>query len=1193
MAFLEVVHMTGDVDRRELSKQSPVSIGSHRSNDICIDEDDVDIMHCRISWAKECYEAVSAGSVPLEVNGAPVKRAQLKSGDVLRFGTVDVRFRDEAGASATSSAPSKQGAKEQQPMDDDVDDWLDDDELIDDEDLDDLDDDLLDDDDGGGMDLLGGLDALAAAEKKSSKPQKKPASTRQPAADPPAPREKPARATSKPAAANAAPAKSGTARDKGAAKEDPAYSSRMRQAMRHHQARPGEEDLLRSPLVLTLLGVSGALLLTGAIFYFLAGRYTAQASFDQARTLYDEGNYHAAIKELDDFAIAYRKEALADEARKLAGLARVEQQLKSKKYEEGLSQLRAFVNAQRDLDGFETVHPDIFERAKTIALEAARQAGTIKNRDLIGISDEARTMVKTYAPKDVPPNEILLEIEDAVRTSEAEILKNATYKDHEKRIKAALGKAPEGVAAAAGEQGPLAAMRIRQDLLVRYPEYERDRTMRELMEQAIAAEKAAIQTEEPSQDALTDDRPGLDTQLTLLFQGRTRSDEVPVGQAVIAVAQDCLYGLDLVTGEPIWRRVIGLDSPFFPITDTATNSVIAFDTRFNELVRVDQHTGAFVWRQPIEARAQGRPHIADGTIFVTTEEGSLLAVDLETGRLRTRLTFSQSISGLTEIKSGQLVVAGDQEVLYEIQKRPLECVRIHYLGQPSGSVEAPLTPLGSYVLMIQNVGENARLRLIETNTQDNPFMEVATSQVSGRVRDEPVAVRGRDLFVPSSGERLSAFSVSDDAGQAPLTAGPVYQGKGDLNRPIHLMTGPDRQVWMASGSLVRVRLTTDALQPDSDPVAFGQVTQPLLYEAGYLFNARSQPYSSSVILTRTDRDELKSDWQAALGSRPLAWNAANGMLICVNDTGIAFRVGDRQWASGKFATEASARLPLHQDLVDPLRATVVSGNRIAVVCGDPEPRAWVINASGQVEASPNLPQAPTAAPVMIGDRIVIPMAGRMHAIRTSSQPAIQDFTLPTGEEHQWVDVVATGADRALAVTTEGVLIQVRLQSSPRTHLAEGGRLELGAPVSVGLGASDQYVAIADMQQRLTVLRSEQLEQVGQRSLGGPISSRPLVVGNQILADVGLEVLHCVEPQGDLATRWTFPLNGAPLLGAEETASGLLLVQQNGTISLVDPASGDVLTQQVLATPLALGPLNVGQNVFVASIDGTVVPVTFE
>lgn len=92
MALLEVTHLTGDVERRDLYKRQPMTIGSHSSCDLRIDEKGVERIHCRISWNKENWEAIAAGESPVELNGVEVQKAILKSGDTLRFGTVDVKF---------------------------------------------------------------------------------------------------------------------------------------------------------------------------------------------------------------------------------------------------------------------------------------------------------------------------------------------------------------------------------------------------------------------------------------------------------------------------------------------------------------------------------------------------------------------------------------------------------------------------------------------------------------------------------------------------------------------------------------------------------------------------------------------------------------------------------------------------------------------------------------------------------------------------------------------------------------------------------------------------------------------------------------------------------------------------------------------------------------------------------------------
>ncbi len=197
MAFLEIIHISGEVDQKKLSKQQPLTIGSHASTDITIDEDNVEIMHCRISWGKGGFEAVAAGTEAIEVNGNLVQRAVLKAGDTLRFGSVDIRYRDsnkdghapvadeenqsELGLKPLSEelpAPRTPPQKASPEVDEiNEDDLIDDDlELIDEEDDD-------EDASSGGGDLSAGLAALAAAEsreggksakKKKSKPQSKP-----------------------------------------------------------------------------------------------------------------------------------------------------------------------------------------------------------------------------------------------------------------------------------------------------------------------------------------------------------------------------------------------------------------------------------------------------------------------------------------------------------------------------------------------------------------------------------------------------------------------------------------------------------------------------------------------------------------------------------------------------------------------------------------------------------------------------------------------------------------------------------------------------------------------------------------------------------------------------------------------------------------------------------------------------------
>lgn len=1206
MPFLEIVHMTGETERRKLSRQQPVTIGSHASTDITIDEDDVEVMHCRISWGKQGYEAVAAGTAPLDINGSLVQSAVLSPGDTLRFGTVDIRYADSSTPAASTdddtalkplsddeleishTASSRKGPPE-------VDD-IDDDDLIDDID----DDDLIDEDETepAGGDLLSGLEALAAESRSGSKPAKprkskdKPARAKQPKATKPAAKA-PAQAPESPEPTRqpaAPPAK----------KPEDELSPRLRQAMRHRQTRPGEEDPLRSPLVLALTGGAVVLLLAGAIFYGMATRQTAQQAFDQAKAVYDEGKFQNAIGEFQNFLLLHPRSEFEDSAKEFIGKAKVRQLIESAtpKFPEGLEMLRAFIKENSDREEeFEVLHPEIVGYATTISVGAAKAAGRQFDPSLLQVAKEARTILNTYAPKDTPPTEILNQIESEMRASEAAILKNDVYKEHLARMKAALE------AEDPAETSPLEALKARRDLLVRYPgsspndpsPFLRDKEVVKYFNLALSTEQKRVQFSEVDTPAVEEPRSFDGQPLTFAFHGRTNITEVSVGKSVIAVAKDCLYGVDFVTGEPVWRRVIGFDSPFFPLQESQLPSVIAFDTNFREMVRLNQTTGELIWRLPINDFVAGQPLLVDNTIYTTTEGGKLLAIDLATGLLAGELQFSQPMTGAVQLQDDQhLFVVGNEEVCYTISQRPLECVNVSYLGHQPASVDAPLLSMGPYVLMIENKTDTATLRLLDVSDPKSAAQEVATANVDGRVVDHPV-IRGRDLFVPATGELIYAFSVSDDPGQPPLTPGPVFEGKGKLGESIHLLTAQNGQVWMATDALNRLQLTTDSLQPDGPPRAPGIATQPLQSVSGTLLHARRRPYTAAVTYTRTNRNpetgdgssEVNSDWQVVLGGKLLALTAqtGNGLnLAAVNEAGHAFRVTGNQ-LTAQFATNAPNRLPLNPDLVDPLMGAEVSGNRIAVACGQPEPRMWIINVAGQFEGSPLLPEPLEAPPSALGDRIVAPLPGRLHVVRLSGQSAVQDFVLPTDVEQRWKCVLPAGENQIVAITEKGLVMLLKLQTSPRPHLTEVAKLELGANVIFDAAANDQLIAIADSSGKLSLFDTVRLDQVAARQFSQPISNRPFLLSGLAIAEAGRAQLHVMNTD-DLADQVTLPLNAHSIAGVALDGQALRVAWKNGSVKTVQLSDGAVSGEQTVDGLIDFGPLQLGADWVVVTVDGT-------
>ncbi|MGH7200361.1 MAG: FHA domain-containing protein, partial [Planctomycetaceae bacterium] len=110
MPELQIQRQNGDVQSWELTREQPVSIGRHSSNDVVVDAEGVAVMHCRIAWKGDGYEVVAANMEGVEVNGTQVRSAPLHSGDVLRVGPVDVTMHGNDQPAAVAAAPgARQG----------------------------------------------------------------------------------------------------------------------------------------------------------------------------------------------------------------------------------------------------------------------------------------------------------------------------------------------------------------------------------------------------------------------------------------------------------------------------------------------------------------------------------------------------------------------------------------------------------------------------------------------------------------------------------------------------------------------------------------------------------------------------------------------------------------------------------------------------------------------------------------------------------------------------------------------------------------------------------------------------------------------------------------------------------------------------------------------------------------------------
>jgi len=1250
---LEIQHLSGDTELRPLAIGQSVSIGRAESCDIRVDEEEVGQMHCRISWNGSSWEIQAANLDGVEVNGQMIRETDLGDGDVIRVGSLDVRLSgdaDDAKADESegfmASLDTSDGEIGLMPLDED--------ELP------------------VGKPTAGDM-------KKPERPVVQP-----PPAAQARPQPKPKRRDPEPAAANdehpinqifedddmfddldddedepvrSLPGHEVQARprpdddedlpkDPPEAKKPEGTRLGLSERLQVIKRRPGEQETLKSPLVLILGGSAFVLLIASATFWFMFSRNTIEGLFEIASAEVEEGSFSQAIAHLEEFLQLYpNNEEFSPQATFLLNQARVEARLGgTKEWVEALAAIDVYRKECQDLENYDPEKKIyLFNTMVDIAIGSANEGGeslrdTKAGRGLLELSVETGRKLSLYKTDEEKFDADQVRIEQARKDAAAKLLQQEVLDGGLATITTALEA-----------KKPMDVLIERRRLLTRYEEFGSVSVLESELQKALSLEQSLVTSDKSPRPSVTEDsKPSGIASLSLTLNTRVRTDEKSEGRTVFVVGRDCFYGIDTVTGHPVWRRIIGLDLPFVPVAvATADPGLLLVDTNRYELVLVRQQDGKATWRLPLKDDQQvaGIPLVTGGQIYLVTESngrGQISKISLETGVQSMQLSFSQPVTAPPVLISGgkQIVVAGHREVIYTVALGGFTCESVSYLGHPAGSIESPLLAMGGLVLLPQNgqsaaadakdsegadagesggeatekpaadaegggqgenlvVAENDRLdscllKVIRLTANGTQLAAVAEVRVPGHVRDRAM-LRGRDLFVPLSGERLVAFTVSDDPNHDALTTVGTHQVETPHAGAIHLSVGPGGFLWMASSKLQRFQLTTDSIKVDPNRIAAGLSSQPLQSIGSQLFVGRRLAHSASVIFTRVERDaspQMVTHWRTVVGSGLIeCQRMSNGLLLCLTETGGLFHVRDNELdvMGFKFNIEGELRLPV--GLASPLGSVRFSDGRVAVWCGLPEPRLWILNTVGTIEQEIDLQKEPLEAPpVLTEGGIVAPLPGRLKLVaRTAGQGPAREFTAPVegGKKRRWVKTVGIDSKHLLVLDGGGDLVRLEYRTAPAPHLYPISKIKLGTPLDRDLLVHRGQVVLATSDRKLQLLGAADLQVVANVDLPAAATAGPWAVGNRVLVETGRKQLMCLDPADNLKVLWTSEINGHSVAGSPLSVDGRLMIAfDDGRVVVVNSADGQVGRSVELGQPVALGPRAYGKKILVSSIDGT-------
>jgi len=955
--------------------------------------------------------------------------------------------------------------------------------------------------------------------------------------------------------------------------------------------RPGEQKVARSPVVLLLAGCTIAASLLAAIFWFMISRTTEERLLKEAVASLDQQKYLDAEAQFLNFLKIYNQTASKPAATIGLHRSRVEKNIITTTPDvvKGLEELKEFIRICRELPGFDEQKDNLRRYADRLTFAGARVAEIAQEEKALEVSRDSLELLRKYSGDAGIPSNREQELINRQRIAQASVAKKQAFVETLQKIQQQL------------EVGDtMAAIRTRGVLIDTYPALESDKDVRKMLQDTLAREKEFVVRTDVGRDGLGPD-PNAEVvpSLTLALRTQATTDLSSQGRSVFGVGIDSCFAVDADTGTPLWRRSIGVDTPFAPMTVKVADpaGVLIYNTLTEELQLLSQKDGQLLWRQTLGSRPTASPVLIADNFYVTTQGGEFWQIAAISGRAISKLKFSQEVTGPPAVASDsqKLVIPGDQTLVYTISLNPFGCLAVSHVPHRTGSVKAPITTAGRYFLMCDNnTAEKARIQTLQMD-ENGSLSIVAVDSVDGQVND-PCLLRGYELFVPSTPQRVTAFRVSDEAGQPPLAKVGANQLEEGLQTRMFLLAGPGGQLWLGGRDLRKFQTRTNAVLLDSGVTAEGIHVQPVQFADEAVFLTSRNPRSTSVFFTRADREQMKGIWRTILGSRivALAPSAGGEALVAVADYGEAYRAPMADIRKGGFLLESVSRFRLPERLSSQIDGLVLSDGRAAAWCGTPEPSMWTFTTTGQLERRWTLPDAPQVPPVAIDGGVVFAMAGRLHISATAGGQATEDYRSSQTQNQQqpWKFLTAISGTQVLAVSGDNQFVRVEYRATPRPQLTEVSVTKMPHEIEVAPVAAKGFLFVATTEGKLLLMQASSLEVLAEAELGGVPDAPPRIAGEYVFVEVAGKEVRVFRIDNSLPQTGVIRLDGYSLAGPPlPLADGFLAARTDGLLMRLDSNGAMTNSVRSLGQSLQLGPIEVNGQKLAVGLDGSLYPIS--
>ncbi len=960
-----------------------------------------------------------------------------------------------------------------------------------------------------------------------------------------------------------------------------------------------------------IIGYGFLVLMLIIIFIPLAGWFlkgSADDAFLQAENAYKSQDYDRASKGFADFAKNFSGDERMSQSKVFSALARVRQDaekiadptvalkscqdiLPSITSEAALGQLRGDVTdvLLRIAEKFvvKTENTASVAERKILIEKMNQQMELIRDPRYVGTLERTQNELRI---KTIEENQSRL-VRDIQRGEDL----SATISEMKKSVES---------------RNVSATYDLRKKLLRKYPQLETEAVLSELLGKATSQQQELVvsSTQLPT---LSNEPEATNRIPSALLVGRKANANELQGSTVFLRAKGSVWAMNVASGQPLWRKYIGLDWSGEPLRlmQTADSDVLVSIPEQGKLRRLAATDGTQVWEAKLPGRIHS-PSIDGDDIFVTTTSGEVFCLDVATGQSRWGKKLPQSIDvgvgGATDKK--KRYVLGNHSNLYVMSRASGKCEEVEYVGHSAATIAVPPIWIQNQLILFENEGPDyCRMRLFQTNDEG---LDIQPSPSTIRFRGH--------VIVPPQVDRRR-LAVVTNLGEVAILEVDALNPKERVFKHVNLVENETvpKLTWplMIGNELL---LASTRLTLYQVPSTSQKLNRQWSKDEGDQFTAKPINADEFVVHTRVVRGNLGVRVTAiTLKTGDVAWETdigvpvtsvtsdGKGGFLAITSQAAAYSLDDKSFSSGKPVSQTE-NLGRNQRTMMFTSPVTLPDSRVAILnqaqgnqmlLADPKRRSTTPTKMLPLDFGDAFP---SSEPIAIGSgSVLVPLNNGQIAlldpdkgklIGSPFQPDVQ-----AGERPNWLNPVLLSDKQTVIVADQKRSMyklstgkQLRRITSQTLEKALKGRLSVIQDVIVGVSAS----ASGD---QLDFYDSIELKLFTSVPVEGRFTWGPYVLAgeskNYLLALSDIEGLIACDETGKRL--WTKTLEKTVLVGAPTLLeSDGLLATTSGELIRVAMASGDVLAKTQLGEPISGPPIVLGKGLVVPGDEGIVLTVPF-